>query len=151
MRMQGESHRAIAYRKFLQSKFWKSLAAEAKNGKTCAKCSSSERLQAHHRFYRSNWYDTTIDDLVVLCRRCHAAEHGLCYVHRDRITVFPYTGDLRRDKIFRACHLIHQNFLIRGFSLLHRHKKFIRLVKESEYASEPPIQFQLSLLSRAMP
>lgn len=69
--------RQVAYRKFLQSDFWKELSARVKRGKRCEKCKSRRNLQSHHKVYPEDWYQTKESDLQVLCRRCHAAEHGL--------------------------------------------------------------------------
>lgn len=66
------------YRQFLKSDFWIKLSKRKKNlDKKCSECGSVENLQAHHKFYRKDWFDTRIDDLVVLCRQCHESEHGI--------------------------------------------------------------------------
>lgn len=68
-----------AYREFLDSNFWKKLSREKKKsvGNRCERCGGSKRLQAHHRHYLDDWHETTLDDLIILCRVCHATEHGL--------------------------------------------------------------------------
>ena len=67
-----------AYREFLKSKFWKSLAFKVKQkAGRCGKCGSRKQLEAHHIRYPKDWFKTKSTDLVVLCRRCHAKEHGL--------------------------------------------------------------------------
>lgn len=62
---------------YLKSDHWKALrkAAKATHGKICACCSRTERLDVHHLNYK-NIYDVTPADLQVLCRKCHAKEHG---------------------------------------------------------------------------
>lgn len=68
---------AKAYREFLRSGFWLELSARKKEkvGR-CERCKARDRLQCHHILYRSDWYESVEDDLIVLCRRCHAKEHG---------------------------------------------------------------------------
>ncbi len=75
--------RKQAYREFLKSWFWKELSwtVREKAGR-CKRCKRKENLQAHHIRYPENWYDTTEADLVVLCRSCHAKEHGLKWDER---------------------------------------------------------------------
>jgi hypothetical protein len=64
------------YAFFLQTPFWAELSNRARvlSGK-CAECESVSGLQAHHKFYRDNWFDTQIDDLRVLCNSCHWSWH----------------------------------------------------------------------------
>lgn len=66
------------YGLFLESDFWINLS-RLKRGltKKCERCSSTQYLQSHHRFYRDHWFDTKLDDLECLCRRCHQNEHGI--------------------------------------------------------------------------
>ena len=40
----------------------------------CQKCGSKGRLQVHHINYKK-WFDVTMKDLIVLCDKCHRAEH----------------------------------------------------------------------------
>ncbi len=65
------------YQEFLRTPFWKDLSQRkiASVGK-CEECGFHLHLQAHHRFYRKNWFDTQLEDLQVLCRTCHRIEHG---------------------------------------------------------------------------
>lgn len=66
-----------AYELFLESAFWRRLSWTKRKGQCCERCGSRKRLQAHHRFYREHWFDTELDDLEVLCRKCHEKEHGI--------------------------------------------------------------------------
>ena len=71
------SARAV-YRAFLKSEFWKELSGRKKASVgECERCGNVERLQCHHKVYRSDWYDTEEEDLEVLCSRCHKEEHGI--------------------------------------------------------------------------
>lgn len=71
----GEAQKA--YAKFLQTPVWKKLSAACieRDGHKCTECESTEILQAHHLFYRENWWDTELEDLITLCRDCHHAHH----------------------------------------------------------------------------
>lgn len=73
-----------AYRQFLQSTFWKELSTRKRLAVgLCEDCGSTSHLQAHHLRYPSDWYETTEDDLQVLCRGCHAQAHGI--VNREEL------------------------------------------------------------------
>lgn len=67
-----------AYREFLKSRFWLELSAKkrAMVGR-CERCKCRSFLQSHHVRYPENWYDTTLEDLEVLCRKCHRKEHRI--------------------------------------------------------------------------
>lgn len=67
------------YKEFLASVFWANLSDSCKHraGRKCERCGSKHMLQAHHRFYRDDWYSTQLGDLECLCRDCHKKEHGI--------------------------------------------------------------------------
>lgn len=67
------------YREFLSTVFWADLSEECKrrDGGRCRYCRSKHILQAHHTIYPQDWYQTTLDHLITLCRKCHEAEHGI--------------------------------------------------------------------------
>ena len=66
-----------AYRLYLQSKHWKetkALALEAATGH-CEKCGQpNDRLNVHHKHYKSLGHEKP-GDLLVLCPKCHAKVH----------------------------------------------------------------------------
>lgn len=65
------------YQMFLTSDWWHELSRMKRESVgRCESCKSPDNLQAHHSFYRENWFDTILTDLQVLCRRCHCAHHG---------------------------------------------------------------------------
>lgn len=68
-----------AYQAFLNSDFWLKIRGQCldRDGHTCAKCGATRKLQAHHHKYPADWYQTTLEHLTTLCRKCHRAEHGL--------------------------------------------------------------------------
>lgn len=61
---------------YLYSEHWEGLREEAFStyGRHCAKCPSTTHLQVHHLAYR-NIFDVTVQDLQVLCMKCHHKEH----------------------------------------------------------------------------
>jgi hypothetical protein len=65
------------YRAFLESGFWKNLSIKKKFsvGNKCEYCRSTENLNCHHKVYNKNWYKTSMDDLIVLCFKCHKSTH----------------------------------------------------------------------------
>ncbi len=62
---------------YLKSEHWSSLRARAleRNSK-CEACGRSGRREPHHMAYRQI-YNVLVDDLVVLCRRCHKIAHEI--------------------------------------------------------------------------
>lgn len=67
------------YGLFLDSEWWRRLTWEKKRsvGNRCELCGGVDELQSHHVFYRPNWFDTQLKDLLVLCRACHQRQHGV--------------------------------------------------------------------------
>lgn len=64
------------YNEYLQSEEWAQLKIDLFNhrGKKCEKCSSEEEIHVHHLHYR-NIFNEEPEDLVILCKKCHFAEH----------------------------------------------------------------------------
>lgn len=58
-----------------------------RDGHKCRACGSTESLQAHHLSYR-NVYHEDLDDIICLCRTCHAAYHAVDNIQRlyDELT-----------------------------------------------------------------
>lgn len=69
------------YRQYLESDHWKQTRKEALKhyGNKCFVCISKNNPNVHHRRYQrgkvSILYQETMDDLIVLCRDCHAISH----------------------------------------------------------------------------
>lgn len=61
---------------YLKSDHWRDLRQTAleKAGCKCSNCGCGGTLDVHHERYKSI-YNVTQDDLSVLCRKCHKAEH----------------------------------------------------------------------------
>jgi hypothetical protein len=61
---------------YLFSDHWKKLRKEklAKNP-TCEKCGSNLCVEPYHLQYK-NLYNTTVEDLQTLCRKCHVHAHN---------------------------------------------------------------------------
>jgi hypothetical protein len=66
------------YALYLQSKQWheKSLVVKQRDRFRCVACYSKSALQVHHNTYE-RWGNEAFDDLVTVCRECHARIHGL--------------------------------------------------------------------------
>jgi 5-methylcytosine-specific restriction endonuclease McrA len=71
--------RALPYRLFLQTTYWKIVRAHSINraGSACRLCNRKSPLEVHHRTYAHHglehqWY---AEDLIVLCNPCHAKFH----------------------------------------------------------------------------
>lgn len=75
-----KSHKTpfIDYKKYLKSKWWKTrrLVALDKADNKCSQCNSTIHLSVHHLNY-TRLNKEKDEDLVVLCRDCHAGEHNI--------------------------------------------------------------------------
>lgn len=72
------------YDEHLKSEYWKTVsgAVKARAGYRCQLCNSQHDLAAHHRTYEHRGRELDyLDDLVCLCRRCHAIFHGHAPAH----------------------------------------------------------------------
>lgn len=70
--------RSMPYDEFLKSPEWRETRRLAlqRVGHRCQKCGATKRLQVHHLTYLRRGAED-LDDLEVLCRGCHEAEHGI--------------------------------------------------------------------------
>jgi hypothetical protein len=67
------------YQDYLDSDYWKTIAAYVKwlRGGRCQMCNSTRSLHAHHRTYEHKGIEHKyLEDLVVVCGKCHSAHHG---------------------------------------------------------------------------
>ena len=66
------------YEDYLLSDHWqkKRLKALEKAEHKCERCGTTERLQVHHLSYK-NLGCEPLEDLQVLCHKCHAELHGI--------------------------------------------------------------------------
>lgn len=72
-----ELQKVTNYRVYLMSSKWR-ITRERKvreAGEQCALCPNTTDLQVHHRTYERVGNEH-MEDLVVLCGRCHARHHG---------------------------------------------------------------------------
>lgn len=67
----------MPYDDYLATPEWQARAAEVKllRGNRCEKCGSRDNLHAHHLTYDRRGHELP-SDLQVLCKDCHAREHG---------------------------------------------------------------------------
>jgi hypothetical protein len=70
---------AMSYQEYLKSPHWRAVReAKIKHASgSCACCGSTLQLHVHHRQYPKYRLDIKPDMLVVLCKRCHEAVHGV--------------------------------------------------------------------------
>lgn len=69
----------MTYEQYLRSPHWKSLRLEfwqhgPHSGK-CCNCSNRNNLHLHHKTYKRIGHEN-LDDLCLLCERCHDKIHG---------------------------------------------------------------------------
>ena len=67
----------IDYSSFLLTPYWKTIKDIVKQKhNNCQNCGSRYKLHIHHLTYEHHFYEHLyIDDLVVLCNKCHQKEH----------------------------------------------------------------------------
>lgn len=67
----------MPYNDFLTTKYWQAITKQKKyNHPSCEKCKGTEKLHTHHPNYDIRGYELfKMDELVVLCHRCHLDEH----------------------------------------------------------------------------
>lgn len=125
-----------AYREFLKTDFWKSLASEKKRkvGK-CEECGSVEGLQAHHVTYPKDWFDSTLEHLKVLCRKHHMNEHGLLYREYKVVgRIFPYREDERYNRFMHYTDYLRRRIICIGIHLKPREVRYLH----AALAAYPP-------------
>ena len=69
----------MTYSEYIQTEEWAALREQAliRACYECEECGSPFRLQVHHIEYLSDWHSDNLDNLKVLCRKCHAWAHGI--------------------------------------------------------------------------
>ena len=67
----------LHYGLFLLTPYWKTIKSMMRQKYNCCqKCSSKSKLHVHHLTYKHHFYEHLyLDDLVVLCEKCHQEEH----------------------------------------------------------------------------
>jgi len=70
--------RIMGYGEYLQTGHWKAVrAAKLKGNHKCADCGSETELHVHHVSYIHRGDELEhLDDLLVVCAKCHADRHG---------------------------------------------------------------------------
>lgn len=73
----------VQYGQYICSPDWKRRRewAMQSGGRCCATCSSTKRLEVHHKTYERLGAER-LEDLIVLCQACHRAVHRLGGAHR---------------------------------------------------------------------
>lgn len=69
---------ALPYPEFLRTPYWRIITAHLRaSRRRCNRCQATRGLNVHHRTYRNHGREHAhLTDLEVLCRDCHAHEHG---------------------------------------------------------------------------
>jgi len=75
-KLDSNETKKLRYRRYLSNPAWKERAKRAKRkaGFKCQKCGSRKNLHVHHKTY-DNLGCERDEDLTVLCKKCHFAEH----------------------------------------------------------------------------
>jgi 5-methylcytosine-specific restriction endonuclease McrA len=55
-----------------------------RDGWRCQGCGATQRLQVHHKQFRSHSGDDSEENLITLCDRCHELTHGNRQLDRCR-------------------------------------------------------------------
>jgi hypothetical protein len=87
------------YREYIAGPYWRAKRIEvlAARGAQCERCFSDKQINVHHKSYVRLGKELP-QDLLILCRNCHKAEHGILDTRQNptesRVTV----GPRRRDR-----------------------------------------------------
>lgn len=68
----------MRYSDFLKTQYWRSITKHLKEkaGNKCELCGAENNLQVHHKTYLHHGKEIFfLDDLCVLCDKCHHQEH----------------------------------------------------------------------------
>lgn len=68
--------RMARYLEYVKSDHWRALRKQKRKqvGCRCENCAATVQLHTHHLIYR-DFYDCTLDDLMILCEPCHNLIH----------------------------------------------------------------------------
>lgn len=102
----------VAYKSYLLSPEWRAKREElfALRGKKCERCSSTNKIQVHHKnYYRI--FKELLSDLEVLCRVCHEHEHA----HQKSVQT--------RAKKFSKADVKEKRAIDRGFKGVRKFRK----------------------------
>lgn len=82
------------YQDYLKTSQWGELSRQAREraGDKCETCGSSPG-HVHHVKYPKRFDEDHVDNLVVLCRRCHGLMHGIREGADKTLPVIDYIGD----------------------------------------------------------
>ena len=88
----------------------------------CQSCMSGHNLQVHHKKYipgRMAWEYFTLwekSHLITLCRKCHAAEHGIEYIEKGDYKLSknqPYLGGSYDSRAVKSISQVMRECLLR--------------------------------------
>lgn len=65
------------YQEYLKSPEWAIIKAEVKkrDSSTCQLCADEENIHCHHWRYPKDWNDDSLDNVLVVCEKCHTRAH----------------------------------------------------------------------------
>jgi hypothetical protein len=94
-----QTKRRAEYDAYLASEQWQQLRAKAleRDGHACRVCNSPTNLHVHHRTYL-RFGNELVDDLTVLCKRCHKLFHGPTKSGKPR-QMTRYVDSHERDQV----------------------------------------------------
>lgn len=71
--------KSCEYKRFLSTEYWRLIRIKKieESGNHCVKCAQTEHLEVHHVTYEHHGDELHhLNDLIVLCRKCHSTVHG---------------------------------------------------------------------------
>lgn len=83
----AERIKAMPYKRFLRTAYWRIVSSHVMEaaGYRCSQCRAKTELQVHHLTYEHHGREHVhLEDLVALCKPCHASKHG----HAMPLSVF---------------------------------------------------------------
>lgn len=89
------------YREFLKTDFWRNLTAlKLRLNPLCQipECRHGHATDSHHVFYRRNWFETLLSDLLSVCATHHRQIHGFS----EPVPVTPAVVPPKQKRVLRV-------------------------------------------------
>ncbi len=92
---------SMPYDDFLKTVYWRSIADHKKDEAKhrCQLCNSEKELKTHHRTYENHGKELFyLDDLIILCDKCHGLFHDEKKEKREIETIKEHASDYRPNR-----------------------------------------------------
>ena len=129
--LKGGLKKGLLYSLYLQSKYWKRvrMVVLKRDNFECTKCRSVYDLNVHHKRYGRIFGEESLEDLQVLCQRCHS-RHSKRYdllAGSSKARIIPCEGNMQ---LFSALRMRRGEFDARAVSRKIEEDKAVAIIRE---------------------